>query len=158
MLRQIKVQGFNSIRIPFSLEALESSTTSGIDFGGGRNAALQGKTPQQVMDIIIDEAGAQGLMVILDNHSLADDGFPEESLEEIQNLINAEDTDLFDVLEYVAFAKQPISRIERVMATRPELQQARAPNRLTSFTSCWIDTSHQVSTNSTPTNFRCCCS
>ncbi len=75
MLRQIKVQGFNTIRIPFSLEALESSTTSGIDFGGGRNAALQGKTPQQVMDIIIDEAGAQGLMVILDNHSLADDGF-----------------------------------------------------------------------------------
>lgn len=46
MLRQIKAQGFNTIRMPFSLEALESSTTSGIDYGGGRNAALQGKTPQ----------------------------------------------------------------------------------------------------------------
>ena len=75
MLRQIKQLGFNTVRMPFSLEALESSTTSGIDYGGGRNAELEGKTPQQVMDIIIDEAGAQGLMVILDNHSQSDDGF-----------------------------------------------------------------------------------
>jgi type I restriction enzyme R subunit len=60
---------------------------------------------------------------------LAEAGFPEESLEEIQSLINAEDSDLFDVLEYVAFAKQPISRIERVMATRPELQQALSPQQ-----------------------------
>jgi len=75
MLKQIRAQGFNTIRMPFSLEMLESSTTSGIDYGSGRNAALKGKTPQQVMDIIIDEAGDQGLMVILDNHSQSDDGF-----------------------------------------------------------------------------------
>lgn len=75
MLAQIKSLGFNTIRMPFSLQALRSSTTSGIDYGGGRNAALSGKTPQQVMDIIIDEAATQGLMIILDNHSQADDGF-----------------------------------------------------------------------------------
>ena len=75
MLRQIKQQGFNTIRMPFSLEALESATTSGIDYASGRNAALKGKTPQQAMDVIIDEAGRQGLMVILDNHSQSDDGF-----------------------------------------------------------------------------------
>lgn len=75
MLRQIKQLGFNTVRLPFSLEALESSATSGIDYSGGRNAELEGKTPQQVMDIIIDEAGTQGLMVILDNHSQLDDGF-----------------------------------------------------------------------------------
>ena len=75
MLAQIKAQGFNVIRLPFSLQALKSTTTSGIDYGNGRNAALQGKTPQQVMDEIIAEAGRQGLGVILDNHSGADDSF-----------------------------------------------------------------------------------
>jgi hypothetical protein len=75
MLKQIKQQGFNTIRIPFSLAALKSSTTSGIDYSNGKNAALAGKTPQQVMDIIIKEAGRLRLMVILDNHSQADDGF-----------------------------------------------------------------------------------
>ena len=75
MLAQIKEQGFNTIRMPFSIEALQSSTTSGIDYGGGRNAALLGKTPPQVMDIIITEAGRQGLMIILDNHSSTDDSF-----------------------------------------------------------------------------------
>ncbi len=78
MLTQIKQQGFNTIRMPFSLQALASNTTSGIDYANGRNAALAGKTPQQVMDIIIDEAAKQGLMVLLDCHSLADDGFMHE--------------------------------------------------------------------------------
>jgi len=75
MLAQIKEQGFNTIRMPFSIQALNSSTTSGIDYGSGHNAALAGKTPQQAMDIIIDEAGRQGLMIILDNHSSTDDSF-----------------------------------------------------------------------------------
>ncbi len=75
MLAQIKQQGFNTIRLPFSLQALASSTTSGIDYANGHNAALAGKTPQQVMDVIIDEAAKQGLMVLLDCHSLADDGY-----------------------------------------------------------------------------------
>ncbi|MFM9126192.1 MAG: glycoside hydrolase family 5 protein, partial [Solirubrobacterales bacterium] len=75
MLAQIKAQGFNTIRLPFSLQALRSQTTSGIDYGNGRNAALAGKTPQQVMDEIIAEADRQGLMIILDNHSTTDDSF-----------------------------------------------------------------------------------
>ncbi len=75
MLAQIRAQGFNVVRLPFSLQALTSTTTSGIDYSGGRNAALSGKTPQQVMDEIIAEAGRQGLGVILDNHSGPDDGY-----------------------------------------------------------------------------------
>ncbi len=78
MLTQIKQQGFNTIRMPFSLQALASNTTTGIDYGNGRNASLAGKTPQQVMDIIIDEAAKQGLMVLLDCHSLSDDGYMHE--------------------------------------------------------------------------------
>lgn len=75
MLAQIRGQGFNAIRLPFSLQMVRSSTTSGIDFGNGRNAALQGKAPLEVMDEIIAEAGRNDLMVILDNHSTTDDSF-----------------------------------------------------------------------------------
>ena len=75
MLSQIKSLGFNTVRLPFSVQAVRSTTTSGIDFGGGRNAALNGKTPLQAMDVIVQEAAAQGLFVMLDNHSLADDDF-----------------------------------------------------------------------------------
>ena len=75
MLAQIKAQGFNTIRMPFSIQALRSTTTSGIDYANGHNAALAGKTPQQVMDIIIDEAARDGLMIILDNHSSTDDSY-----------------------------------------------------------------------------------
>src|SRR4051794_16494065 len=75
MLAQIHGLGFNAIRVPFSLQMMRSTTTSGIDFGGGRNAALQGKTPLQALDEIVAEARRQDLLVILDNHSLNDDGF-----------------------------------------------------------------------------------
>jgi endoglucanase len=75
MLQQIADIGFNTVRVPFSLEALGSSTTSGIDFANGRNAELKGKTPLQVLDAVITEAARHGLMIILDNHSQADDGY-----------------------------------------------------------------------------------
>ena len=78
MLQQIRALGFNAIRLPFSLQMMRSSTTSGIDFGGGRNAALQGRTPLQVLDEIVAEARRQDLLVILDNHSLNDDGFQHD--------------------------------------------------------------------------------
>ena len=44
MLAQIKAQGFNTIRMPFSIQALRSSTTSGIDYGNGHNAAWLART------------------------------------------------------------------------------------------------------------------
>ena len=43
---------------------------------------------------------------------LADAGFGPESLAEMQKLIDAEKSDVFDVLEYVAFAVAPITRAE----------------------------------------------
>jgi len=41
-------------------------------------------------------------------------GYDQEKLESLQNMINADDSDLFDVLAYVSFAIQPITREERV--------------------------------------------
>lgn len=44
---------------------------------------------------------------------LADKGFGREQLAEMQSLIEAQNSDLFDVLGYVAFNTQPITRAER---------------------------------------------
>ena len=77
VLVQIRQLGFNSIRLPFSLEALEARSVSGVDFSSGRNAALRGRTPLQAMDVVIDEAARQGLVILLDNHSAPDDGYTD---------------------------------------------------------------------------------
>ena len=69
MLDQIKAEGFNAIRLPYSNEMLDpGSTPNGIDFSGGKNADLQGLKPVQVLDRIVSAAGARGLKVILDRH------------------------------------------------------------------------------------------
>ncbi len=41
-------------------------------------------------------------------------GYDKEKLDALQRLVNAEESDLFDVLAYVSFALKPISREERV--------------------------------------------
>jgi type I restriction enzyme R subunit len=47
---------------------------------------------------------------------LAERGYGEEQLTEISRLIDAKESDLYDVLAYIAYASQPISRRERVLA------------------------------------------
>ena len=49
---------------------------------------------------------------------LAEKGFGKDQLSEMQKIIDAENSDLFDVLAHVAFAMQPISREERVVTAR----------------------------------------
>jgi type I restriction enzyme R subunit len=44
---------------------------------------------------------------------LTEAGFGKDVLETLQKMIDAEDSDLFDVLAYIAFAIAPISRVER---------------------------------------------
>ena len=41
-------------------------------------------------------------------------GCHRKDLEMLQELIRAEDSDLFDVLEYIAYAKEPVTRAARV--------------------------------------------
>ena len=54
-------------------------------------------------------------------HSLAEKGYGESELEEISRMINAEKSDIFDVLAYVAFALPPVSRHERVEKHKDEI-------------------------------------
>jgi endoglucanase len=67
MLDQMVGAGFNTIRLPFSNQLLDSnSAPKGIDYQ--KNPDLQGLTGPQVMDKIIDAAGQRGLAVLLDRH------------------------------------------------------------------------------------------
>lgn len=52
---------------------------------------------------------------------LADAGYGKEELTTLQKLIDAEKSDLFDVLEYVSFAVKPISREARVSASQQSI-------------------------------------
>ena len=80
MIDQMAAQGFNTIRLPYSSAMLHStSLPSGIDYY--QNPDLQGLTPIQVMDKIIDYAGQKGMRVVLDHHrSTAGAGTSENGL------------------------------------------------------------------------------
>ncbi|MBD2325557.1 cellulase family glycosylhydrolase [Alkalinema sp. FACHB-956] len=77
VVAQIKQMGYNVIRLPYSLASLKSQTLSGINFDLPGNATFKNKTPLQVMDAVVQEAGRQGLFVILDSHRLNDQRIPE---------------------------------------------------------------------------------
>ncbi|MEL6894048.1 MAG: cellulase family glycosylhydrolase, partial [Actinomycetota bacterium] len=68
--------GFNTIRIPFSSSMLDPDTMP-VDISYELNPDLEGLTSLEVLDEIVDDAGRNGLAVILDRHALgADDRAP----------------------------------------------------------------------------------
>ena len=72
ILQTIKNEGYNTIRIPFSNQMVETPGTNlNITYWanfGPANTDLQGLNSLQVLDHIITYAGTVGLKVILDNH------------------------------------------------------------------------------------------
>lgn len=54
---------------------------------------------------------------------LADKGFSKDALIEMQTLVEAQNSDLFDVLAYVAFSVSPQTRLQRVAQAKAELPQ-----------------------------------
>lgn len=67
MMDQMKQLGFNAIRLPFSDQLFDpSSTPNGIDYS--KNPDLQGLSGLQIMDKIVAYAGQIGLRIILDHH------------------------------------------------------------------------------------------
>jgi type I restriction enzyme R subunit len=52
---------------------------------------------------------------------LAEKGFSRDALDEMQEIIEAEDSDLFDVLAYVGFAAQPVAREQRASYARRKI-------------------------------------
>lgn len=51
--------------------------------------------------------------------NLEEAGYGRDELSTLKKLINAENCDIFDVLEYISFAIKPISREERVQKAKP---------------------------------------
>ncbi len=72
ILRTIRTSGYNTVRIPFSNEMIESPTVpDAITFSDGKeaiNTDLHGLTSLQILDRIISFSGDIGLKVILDDH------------------------------------------------------------------------------------------
>jgi type I restriction enzyme R subunit len=57
-------------------------------------------------------------------------GFGDEQLEDLQKIVNAQNSDLFDALAYVNFLTKPISRLERVESRREKISgSSRWPNK-----------------------------
>ena len=54
---------------------------------------------------------------------LEDNGFSKPDLKQIQTLIEAEDSDIFDVLEHIAYSKKPIPRTTRVTNAEKEIHK-----------------------------------
>ncbi|MGB0564376.1 MAG: glycoside hydrolase family 5 protein, partial [Spirulinaceae cyanobacterium] len=76
MLQQMADLGYNIIRLPYSVQTLRSQSVSGINFSIGSNRELQGKTPLEIMDLVIQEAERQGIFIMLDSHRLNDQRIP----------------------------------------------------------------------------------
>lgn len=72
ILSTIKAQGYNTIRLPFSNQMVESpivpAAVSSANGSGPINTDLAGLNSLLIMDKIITAAGADGLKVILDDH------------------------------------------------------------------------------------------
>ena len=78
VLDQIKNQGYNVIRLPFSNAMLKQGVMpSGINYT--MNPDLEGLTSLQLMDKIIAGADARGIKIILDNHRSTPGGGPESN-------------------------------------------------------------------------------
>jgi len=64
---EVKAMGFNSVRIPWSNELVETNPVVP-DYAIAANPALQGKRALEVLDLTIEALAREGVYVILDNH------------------------------------------------------------------------------------------
>ncbi|MBR1034465.1 hypothetical protein JQ584_49340 [Bradyrhizobium liaoningense] len=64
---------------------------------------------------------------------MTEKGFGREQLTEISRIINAENSDVYDVLAYIAFALAPIARSARVEARRSEIFSHYDETKLQAF-------------------------
>src|SRR5207245_4207188 len=83
---------------------------------------LFGKLPE----FFKDEAELRALWSAPDTrskllHGLAEKGFGREQMAEMQKVIDAEKSDLFDVLAHVAYALAPLTREERATKAKIEI-------------------------------------
>ncbi len=76
------------------------------------------KTEDELRDLWGDPLTRKRLM-----SELAERGYGPDQLDDVRALIEAENSDVFDVLAYIAFALEPLTRSERVEQHRPQIMQ-----------------------------------
>lgn len=79
LLQQVKDLGFNTLRIPYANASFEPGVATN-SINTWANPELEGLTPIQVLDFIVEKCGELGLKVILDRHSALADNFWNEDL------------------------------------------------------------------------------
>ena len=90
-------------------------------------------------DFFSDEAELRAIWSAPDTRArllagLAEKGFGEQQMAEMQRIMDAEKSDLFDVLAHVAYALPPLTREERARIARVEIG-----NRFTSSQQRFLD-------------------
>ncbi|MDO5506097.1 MAG: DEAD/DEAH box helicase family protein [Pseudoxanthomonas suwonensis] len=70
---------------------------------------------------------------------LADKGFDLPALRQMQTAIEAQDSDLYDVLAYVAYTRAPISRAERAVKAKAGINQSYRSRRHLEFVEFVLD-------------------
>ncbi len=86
------------------------------------------KDEDQLRAIWSDPATRKALLL-----GLADKGFGREALAEMQKAIEADNSDLFDVLAYVAYARPPITRADRATMAKGGINASYKSNRHLAF-------------------------
>jgi type I restriction enzyme R subunit len=86
------------------------------------------KDEGQLRELWSDPATRKALLA-----GLADKGFGREALAEMQKAIEAENSDLFDVLAYVAYTRPPITREERAVFAKAGINTSYRNNRQLAF-------------------------
>ena len=76
LIAQVKDLGYNFIRLPYSVQMVLRNETRVNGMDVNLNPDLKDKKPLEVMDAIIQEAGRQGIMILLDSHRLNDQTIP----------------------------------------------------------------------------------
>lgn len=86
------------------------------------------KDEDELREIWSDPATRKALLA-----GLADKGFGREALAEMQNAIEAQNSDLFDVLAYVAYTRAPVSRKVRAVMAKAGINASYKSNRQLAF-------------------------
>ena len=86
------------------------------------------KDEDQLREIWSDPSTRKTLLL-----GLADKGFGREALTEMQKAIEAENSDLFDVLAYVAYTRAPITREERAVLAKAGINSSYKSNKQLTF-------------------------
>ena len=79
--------------------------------------------------------------------SLDDHSFSKEGLIQLKSIIDANNSDLFDVLEYVSFANSPMTREDRVSSAKSNIYNFVNEKKETLLTSSFVTTLKTVKMN-----------